>query len=186
MTAAHRELIALYPLGLSEREEAELVEIAAASAEVARELGVYREVAALLGLGVKPATPNGALRERVMASLRSPLFTEAEPGIWIHRGSDRDWSESPFRGVFVKRVAFDAMTSMATSLVRMEAGAEYPHHTHSAEEQCYVISGEVRLGTVVLRSGDFSKAVPGSHHGEVRSDDGCTLLIVSSAKDELD
>lgn len=178
-------LLPLYPLGLLEDEEERWVEAeAAANAEIAWELAGYREAAALCALAAPSATPDRKLRSRVMASVRTPYFTEAEPGIFVHRASDRDWSATPFPGVFVKQVCFDAATSMATSLIRMEPGSQYPHHLHTAQEQCYVISGDIRLGTVTLDSGDFSRACPGSHHGQVWTEKGCTLLIVACTHDK--
>ncbi|MBI4909737.1 MAG: cupin domain-containing protein [Acidobacteria bacterium] len=181
------EWLPLYPLGLLNEEERRLVESeVSADAAVAREFDEFCEVAGLLALAAPAISPPAALRSRLeCARPPRPLLVEAEPGIFVHRASDQHWTATPFAGVFVKQMAFDPERSVATSLIRMEPGAEYPNHTHTQEEQCYVISGDIVLGTVELRTGDYSRAAEGSRHGRVFTRNGCMLLITACTHDEL-
>ncbi len=186
----HLELLPLHPLGLLTEEEMALVEAGAACDELlARELDEYQEVAALLALAAPPLTAPSSLRSRLEspppASAAGLQFAEEEPGIFVHRASDQEWTATPFAGVWVKQVAVDEARAVATSLVRLDPGAEYPKHLHTQDEQCMVVSGEVWLGTVRLRAGDYSRAAAGSRHGRVYSEHGCTLFVTACIHDEL-
>jgi anti-sigma factor ChrR (cupin superfamily) len=64
-------------------------------------------------------------------------------------------------------------------------GTKYPEHNHTGPEECYVLEGSIRVGDNVLKAGDFHHADPGSHHGELVSDDGALLLLVVAAEDYL-
>lgn len=147
----------------------------------------FEETVARLAFAAPLVTPPPSLRDRVMASIRQkrrPSFVEEQPGILVHRGDLEDWAETPYPGVLVKRVAHDRGREMASYLLKMAAGSTFPNHTHNAEEQCLVLSGEVRFGTVHLRAGDFSKTQPGTLHGHVTTDTGCVLFIVASTHDK--
>jgi anti-sigma-K factor RskA len=76
-----RDLAAAYALGaLPPDEVARFEAFLAGSAEGRRELGEYREVAALLALGGPDAPPGAALRERVLAGLGTAAGRAAHPG----------------------------------------------------------------------------------------------------------
>ena len=70
-------------------------------------------------------------------------------------------------------------------LVRMEASSSYPAHTHGGSEECYVVSGDLVVGALHMRAGDFQRCEAGSEHPEQRTDGGCLLLITSSLHDRL-
>ena len=74
---------------------------------------------------------------------------------------------------------------MVTSLVRIQPGGRYPAHRHHGAEQSWVIEGSCRIGSVSIRAGDFAVAAAGTVHDVLESDEGCVLLIVSSARDEI-
>jgi mannose-6-phosphate isomerase-like protein (cupin superfamily) len=62
-------------------------------------------------------------------------------------------------------------------LLRLEPGARAPAHAHPAEEECLVIEGEITMGPVVLRAGDFHLAHPGSRHEALESAEGALVFI---------
>lgn len=167
------ELLALHPLGLLSDDELRQVDCADP------DLAEFQEVAGLLALAAAPVKPPARLRSKAL------FFREEAEGIFVHRAANPDWAPTPFPGVWVKQVAFEPERGMATTLVRMDPGAEYPDHRHTAEEQCYVVSGDIHLGDVVLGAGDYSKAVTGSRHGRIWTEKGCSLLIVACVHDEL-
>ncbi len=75
---------------------------------------------------------------------------------------------------------------MATSLLRLEPGAQYSPHRHTALEQCLVISGDVRLGrNLHIFAGDYEKAFARTGHEFLTSDTGCDLLVISCLEDEI-
>ena len=51
-----------------------------------------------------------------------------------------------------------------TSIVRLQAGARGPRHTHAAGEDVLVLSGKVRLAGEVLVAGDYMYTEPGEEH----------------------
>ena len=77
------------------------------------------------------------------------------------------------------RILSDRARGTATTLVRMEPGSRIRPHRHLGVEQCLVLEGDVRSGTIGMRAGDFNCSPPGSVHEELVSDGGALLLLVS-------
>jgi quercetin dioxygenase-like cupin family protein len=81
-------------------------------------------------------------------------------------------------GIFVKILRFDEATQRApTFLLKFEAGASYPNHSHPAGEEVFVLEGEVRFGPDQLHAGDYLYTAPGATHS-VFSKKGCVLLFL--------
>jgi anti-sigma-K factor RskA len=83
-----RDLAAAYALGALSAEEAERFErFLADSPEAQREVAEFRDVAALLALAGPDATPDGALRERVLARVREgktrPIARQGNAVTWV-------------------------------------------------------------------------------------------------------
>lgn len=64
-----------------------------------------------------------------------------------------------------------------SSFYRLQPGASLPGHVHRLEEECMMLEGEVFLGDVLLRAGDYQLANAGSAHGELFTDVGATLFV---------
>jgi hypothetical protein len=62
-------------------------------------------------------------------------------------------------------------------LVRFEPGATVPTHPHAMGEECLMVEGELFLGDVLLREGEFQFASAGSRHDELMADVGCLLFF---------
>jgi len=78
-------------------------------------------------------------------------------------------------GISLKLLREDASTR--SYLLRMAPGATLPAHGHSQEEECMVLEGDVRLGDVQVRAGDYHLAHSGLPHGDLRTDGGCLLFL---------
>ena len=53
-------------------------------------------------------------------------------------------------------------------LVRFAPGASVADHRHALDEDCLVLEGEMFLGDILLRTGDYQLApAGGSHFGEM-------------------
>ena len=91
----------------------------------------------------------------------------------------REWRETKDRGVSYKLLFVDRERSTVTTLVRMEPGARIPAHRHLGLEQCLVLEGDLRSGSVGMSAGDFNCSLPGSIHDELATDGGALLLLVS-------
>jgi quercetin dioxygenase-like cupin family protein len=98
-----------------------------------------------------------------------------------HRVSAGDTGWEPLRqGVSIKPL--HTVGERISMLVRFEPGARVPAHGHGLTEKCLMVEGELFLGDVLLREGEFQYAPAGSEHGELFSDVGC-LLFFSGAID---
>ena len=133
---------------------------------------------AAFAASVDPVPPPAATRAQILAAVRDiphdGLTLRAEEGQWV-----------PFRGpgVEAKTLCTDPGRNTITVLVRMQPGARLDGHLHNGNEECYVVDGAVSLGGVHIAAGDFHRAPAGTRHGEVRTQVGCTLLIVVDQAD---
>jgi quercetin dioxygenase-like cupin family protein len=116
---------------------------------------------------------HNAMRERILASLHTREQTVAREFLTV-RGDEGEWQE--FSAGVCKKQLFNDGQSEAY-LVRMEAGARCPAHDHHADEECVVLSGEVWLGDIFVRAGDFHLAPRGIPHAEIYSPKGVLLYV---------
>lgn len=66
-------------------------------------------------------------------------------------------------------------------LLRLHPGAELQPHDRLLDEECLVLEGQVTLGPVTLRAGDFHFAPSGTSHGKAHSRAGALLFIRGAA-----
>jgi quercetin dioxygenase-like cupin family protein len=82
---------------------------------------------------------------------------------WVDPGRRR-WHAS---GDGVEVLALRGDQDVVSMLVRFAAGASVPDHGHALDEDCLVLHGEMFLGDILLRKGDYQLApAGGSHFGE--------------------
>ena len=85
--------------------------------------------------------------------------------------------EPDARGVYIKSLMFDDETERSpTILLKFDAGATYPLHTHPGGEEVFVIEGDIHLGKDHLHAGDYLYTAPDNLHA-VRSDGGCIVFL---------
>ncbi len=89
-----------------------------------------------------------------------------------------EWQQSPAPGIWRKRLELSgpAESGRVTSLVRFDAGAEFPEHGHPEGEEILVLDG-----TFSDEHGDFPRGTfvlnpDGTRHAP-HSKDGCLLLV---------
>ena len=86
-------------------------------------------------------------------------------------------AEDDVKGVYVKTLLFDEETQRSPSiLLKFDAGARYPLHTHPGGEEVFVIEGDIHLGKDHLHAGDYLFTAPDNIHA-VRSDNGCIVFL---------
>jgi quercetin dioxygenase-like cupin family protein len=88
--------------------------------------------------------------------------------------AQRRWRDAA-PGVQALRLWGDARA--VSMLVRFEAGASVPNHGHEIDEDCLVLDGEMFLGDILLRAGDYQLAPAGGTHWGEMSDVGCTFYF---------
>jgi len=157
-----------------------------------------RSRAAFLALGhaVPELEPPTRLKARILQTVQGGA--SREPQSWkqwssdvrshdllVRRGGQADWQSTAFEGVEICRLFSDPAADRLTMMVRMAPGSVYPPHVHGGPEECYVLSGELKVGEDVLKAGDYQRAGQSSTHVTQSTDTGCLLLISSSYHDEL-
>lgn len=92
-------------------------------------------------------------------------------------GGAEPWRPSTFAaGVEVKDLG--AANGRAMQLVRFPPGTVFPVHEHAGAEFVYVLEGELIQNGQRLSSGWASISAGGTTDDDVKSDAGCTFLIV--------
>jgi anti-sigma factor ChrR (cupin superfamily) len=80
-------------------------------------------------------------------------------------------------GVSARLLHLDPTAKRFSAIVKLEPGSRIPPHHHDGLEECLVLEGELILGTVRMRAGDYQWAEDGSDHVEQWTDVGATVLI---------
>ncbi len=122
-------------------------------------------------------TPPDGLLERAEAMIgRSGVEL---PGTRTLRAGAGEWiTVSP--GLEIRIMNRIEALNRHTFMARLAPGAEYVDHDHDQDEEIYMISGDLIIGSVVLQAGDFHVAQAGRHHPVHRTRTGC-LCIISQA-----
>jgi quercetin dioxygenase-like cupin family protein len=101
----------------------------------------------------------------------------------------RCWSEPEWEkvapGIECKLLASDAERHRVSMLVRLVPGASYPAHTHAGVEELHLLHGELWIDERKLFAGDYNYGAPGTGDECVRSETGCTCVLITSSKDVL-
>ena len=140
-----------------------------------------------------------ALRERVarweaiLAGLEDGTQHPPPAALWslLVRALDREPSADPFRtvrhgegewtaigpGLEKKRLYRDPLTGLESCLIRMQPGAVFEAHHHADAEECLVLEGDLRIGDVHLKAGDYQVAAPGTHHPALKSETGGLIYV---------
>lgn len=198
-----RDLAALHVVGALEEDEARrfrlhLRECDACRAEVDSLARTARSLTHAAPEVALPADLWGRVLERIRApsaAAPAPVATQvwktwgadaaAPAGMSYEPGAGADFEPTAIAGIEVRRLAVDRERAQVTMLVRMAAGTTYPSHRHGGAEECFVLEGDLRVGDLHMRGGDFQRAERGTVHPEQTTDGGCVLLIVSSTADEI-
>lgn len=88
-------------------------------------------------------------------------------------------------GIHIKSLRHDSSSSRSPTIqLKFEPGASYPYHNHPSGEEIFVLEGEVTVGEITLRAGDYLYTPPGFKH-RVSSERGCILHLVIPAEVEI-
>ncbi len=102
--------------------------------------------------------------------------------------NETDWkllNEEGVSGIYVKSLMFDDESNRSpTILLKFDAGASYPLHTHPGGEEVFVLEGDIHLGKDHLFAGDYLFTAPNNLHA-ARTDGGCVLFLKSPLATEF-
>lgn len=113
------------------------------------------------------------LRRRLLNAVRTAAPAQPDVHLTIH-AAEGNWFEI-LPGITVKMLRQDDIS--CSYLLRLAPRASLPAHPHTLDEECVVLAGDVWLGDVQARAGDFHLARGGTPHGEIRSEGGCLLYL---------
>ena len=134
--------------------------------------GWERRLSPLAAAG-EAAMPDGLL-EKIEARIAASGIEI--PGTVTMRAGSGEWTEvSP--GLRIKIMNRIEAANRQTFMAWLQPGAEYADHDHDQDEEIYMIEGDLIIGEVVLKAGDFHVARAGRHHPVHRTATGCLCLI---------
>lgn len=131
-----------------------------------------------LASAIPPVEPPPGAKARLLASL-PPQQREAAAGLRFRFAGDGGFVPTPFPGVSVRVLHLDRSRRQFTALLKLEPGAAYPPHAHDGPEECLVLSGELLVGDVRMKEGDYQRAEAGSAHVEQRTETGALLYLTA-------
>jgi anti-sigma factor ChrR (cupin superfamily) len=124
-------------------------------------------------------TPRREVRDRVMARIHAE-GPRPPAGFVVNLANGESWHPHPVAGIRMKVLALNRERGYATLLLDVAPGVSFPPHHHEGAEECYVISGSLFTCGRRLSAGDFIHADGGTDHGELRTEEGCQVLLVVS------
>jgi anti-sigma factor ChrR (cupin superfamily) len=143
------------------------------------ELARLDPVARFLLGGAAAVAPDAATREKLLARIAAGDAPPSSQPLFVLRASEGTWEDTPLPGISLKKLFVDRQRRQFTALVRMQAGTMFPRHRHDGAEECLVLEGDLRIGELVLRAGDFQRTPPGFVQADQTTQGGCLLLVTS-------
>ena len=138
-----------------------------------------------LRLALLEASEPAAVAAPRLAALRTRVLDEALGPYRIIRADERAFVPL-IPGVAIKPLRVDRSANTQTSIWRLEPGSAIPEHSHTSEEECLVMEGEILWGGKAYGPGDFLIARAGAHHEPFLSPRGAMLMIRSEMTPFLD
>lgn len=113
--------------------------------------------------------------------------------VWsrLDRALDLEVATTPFHTVRLEDVGWisiapgiekkclyrDPATGTESQLYRMQPGASIVKHQHPQAEECLVLEGDLAIGDLRLKAGDYHVAAMGTMHPALRSQDGAVVFV---------
>lgn len=180
------ELAVLYSLGALDEAEARTYEDHLLECEICRrEKASFDEIASNLAYGAVPQPPTKELKGKLFEYIAEEETRKAKPPASIDlspfisvRADEGEW-KNVWNGVMMKLLYVDKSLGVATSLVKMNAGAQLGEHHHHGVEQIFVLEGDCQINGQHFGPGDYHRAEAGSLHSSTYTETGTMFLLVA-------
>ena len=182
------ECVALYAIGALPGEEAREFEAHLRGCQSClQELKEFSSVADDLAKA-SAASPSPSLRQRVLEhvtgdKLAGGKLVLEDGALQFARGANIPWEQGALPGVQFKLLYRDVERASSTKLVRLAPGTVYPSHRHGGIEELFVLEGDLLVSGVLMRTGDYCRAEPGTVHTDVSTRSGVLFFGLSSDLD---
>lgn len=121
-------------------------------------------------------TPEVEPSRQVFDGLQAMLDNAPQPGSETIRHKEGDWQQL-FDGVFKKSLVVDLSAETESYLLRIDPGALVPAHGHGKTEECFVVEGDMIIGTASFEKGDYHAIPANVPHLPITSSNGGILFI---------
>lgn len=122
-----------------------------------------------------PAGLKAKLRGNIMERVANE-HAGIGPGYITVRESDDGWIEA-LPGGFIKILKEADENGSLTYLARLNPGFEMPSHVHEFGEECIMLEGELYMGDLHLKKGDYHYAEAGMKHGKHWTPTGALIYL---------
>jgi anti-sigma factor ChrR (cupin superfamily) len=127
--------------------------------------------------------PSEGLQSRIARRIANLTHSEPTPP------PEPQWQEPAWvqvaPAIKCKLLATDSDRERVSMLVTLEPGGDYPPHTHAGLEELHLLEGELWIDGRKLVPGDYNRAEAPTSDLSVRTDTGCTCVLVTSTRDVL-
>jgi hypothetical protein len=121
---------------------------------------------------------DGALRARIRDRILERIVDREPEGTSTLRADEGAWVDY-LPGIRRKVLRVDEALDSVSALYRLAPGARLPRHAHTQVEECLMLEGELRIGDIRVKAGDWHVAEPGSAHPELITDAGALFFLRS-------
>lgn len=128
--------------------------------------------------------PRASLQARLARRLAEETGKPPELPPSVHQWSEPEWAPAA-PGIECQVLANDAQRQRVSMLVRFAAGARFADQTHAGNEACHLLDGDLWIDGREMFPGDCLYSEPGSRHMRLRSETGCTCLVITNTGDIL-
>jgi ChrR Cupin-like domain len=192
------ELASLYVLGgLDERDNYLIEDYAESSEELKAELMSLQVAALAIPYGSQqcsfPMELKESIKERLFQKINSEHPTETPiveidiPESYQVKASKVKWEPHPegIEGISIAPLFVDRSSRKFSGLVRCEIGAIYPAHRHYADEEIFILEGDLIVDGKSFSVGDYIYSAPNSLHPPIGNNNGCVFFIRTSLDDRF-
>ncbi len=137
------------------------------------EPAISDEISAAIASKIIATTPAPEVAARIKTRLMQRVNNNSHTFVFANQG---EW-KTVAAGVEVKLLHKTA--DAKSFLIKMAANTSIEAHEHTQDEESFVLEGEVWLEGVLCHAGDYHYAHAGSQHQQIRTSQGCTLLVKS-------
>ncbi len=121
---------------------------------------------------VAHVAPPPNLKCDLLAKLTGPRceFLFADDGAFV---------PTPHPGVSIRIVHLDKDRRQFSAFLKVAPGGRYPTHHHDGPEECVVLEGELIVGGVRMRAGDYQRSDADSEHDVQWSETGALAFVTA-------